>query len=371
MDDCIKLIAQHRTRFIILSVSILLTFFVPNLSAQNIFKGVIKGKVVDDSTNAPLPGANVFVASSTIGTASGNDGKFQITNVPYGIHQIVASFIGYTPLIETIDMTDTTEKEIVFRLKPKNFQLSPVVVEGNEPEEWKNNLKKFITQFFGKTPNAEQCKLLNPEVLDFSFDEETSAFTATVREPLIIENKALGYRLYYYLKYFKETDKRFQYYGVTKFEQLESDSPEEIKQWKINRQNTYYGSRRHFFYSLFHKSAEEEGFKVKWIRRELGLSAGFRYGTEINPYLGNEVDPNTLLTDGKTIYEKKLSYKNILQATYGENTLNKRISRIELVQDSITVYSNGEIAEQLGILTFGYWSTQRAAEFLPWEYKPQ
>ena len=250
-------VALYRTGFIIWCIAVLYAFLAQNLCAQDKFNGVVKGMVVDDSTNAPLPSINIFISGSTIGAASGTDGKFQITNVPYGVHQTVASFIGYTPQIETIDMTDAAEKKIVFRLKPKNIQLSPVVVEGKEPIEWKNNLKKFMDEFFGKTPNAEQCKLLNPEVLDFAVDKKTSEFTATVRAPLEIENKALGYRLYYYLKYYSETSKVYQYYGVESFEQLHAENTEELKQWKINRQKTYFGSKRHFFYTLFHKNFKE------------------------------------------------------------------------------------------------------------------
>lgn len=326
--------------------------------------------MVDDSTNTPLPLANIFIAGSTIGTAAGNDGKFQLNNVPYGIHKVVVSFVGYKTLIATIDIVDTNELEC--RLNPEDIKLSPVVVQGNEPIEWKGNLEIFISKFFGNTPNAKQCKLLNPEVLDFAVDENTSEFTATVREPLIIENEALGYRLYYYLKYYRETNKVYQFYGVEKFEQLDSESAEETEQWKINRRNTYYGSRRHFFYTLFHKNCKEEGFEVKWIPRRFGLSDGFYNGELVDKYkyIGYALDPDTLLAEGKTIYERKLSFPDIFQVTYEGDKYNKKISRLELEQKTITVYSNGEIAEPLGILTFGYWSTQRAAELLPWDYKP-
>lgn len=382
-----KLIVLHRSVFILWCITMLHIFILQNFYAQNIFKGVLKGIVIDDSTKTPLPLANIFVSGTTIGTAAGRDGKFQITNVPYGIHQIVASFIGYTPQIETVDMTDTKEKDIVFRLKSYSIQLSSIIVKGSEPLEWKQNLKKFIAQFFGTTPNSEQCKLLNPEILDFNVNKETSEFTATVREPLIIENKALGYRLYYYLKYYNDNKNVFQFYGVENFEQLHAENPEEIEQWRINRLKTYYGSRRHFFFALFHKKWMEEGFKVKWIPRKVGLSTGIDdegrpshvvikdafnkvIVYESNTNITHELDPDTLLTDGDTIYEKKLSFQDILQVTYG-NIFNKKTSRVELEQKSIIIYSNGEVAEPLGISTFGYWSTQRAAELLPWDYEPE
>ena len=250
-----RLITLRRNRFIIRYITILFVFLAQHLCAQDVFKGVIKGSVIDDSTNAPIPLANIFIVNSTIRSVADIDGIYQLKNVPYGVHQIVASMVGYEPQIMTINMMDTLEKEIKFRLKLKNIQFSTIVIEGSEPIEWKHNLRRFIKEFFGSTPNASQCKLLNPEVLDFAFDKNTSEFTATVREPLVIENKALGYRLNYYLKYFKLNNKELQFYGIENYELLHTDSKEEIERWKINRQNTYHGSIRHFFSALFHKNS--------------------------------------------------------------------------------------------------------------------
>ena len=358
-----RLVALNRTGFIILCGTILFVFLTQNLCAQYIFKGVVKGMVVDDSTNAPLPLANIFIAGTTIGTVTNTDGTYQIKTVPYGTHQVIASIVGYVPKFVTVDMIDTTEKKIVFRLKSQNVQLSPVIIEGSEQPEWKQNLQKFIAQFFGLTPNAAQCKLLNPEVLDFAGDEKTSELTATVRAPLVIENNALGYRLRYYLKYFKLKNEELYFNGSVEFEQLHTESADEIMQWKINRRNTYIGSRRHFFSTLFHKNSKEEGFEITSIPNEQFRSVGFYRN-------GVEVDPDTLVADGETIYEKKLSSRDILQVVSGGGLFNKRISRLELKYNSIIIFSNGEIAEPLGILTFGYWSTQRAAEFLPSDYEP-
>jgi len=164
-------------------------------------------------------------------------------------------------------MIDTTVKEIVFRLKTQNIQVSPVVIEGSEPTEWKRNLKKFLAEFFGSTPNAAECKLLNPEVLDFAVEEYTSEFTATVCEPLVIENKALGYRLYYYLQYFQLKNKQHHFFGTGNFEQLHTESTEEIKRWKINRENTYHGSKRHFFPHYFIKTPKRKDLRLQAYQR--------------------------------------------------------------------------------------------------------
>jgi hypothetical protein len=35
------------------------------------------------------------------------------------------------------------------------------------------------------------------------------------------------------------------------------------------------------------------------------------------------------------------------------------------------IFANGFCANPLGLVTFGYWSTQRAAELLPIDYEPK
>ncbi len=104
-----------------------------NLGAQQTLKGIVRGQVVNDSTNLSLPFTNIFIANSTIGTFIDSTGRFQIKDVPYGIHKVVASIIGYVPQIVTVHITDTTANTIVFRLKLQNIQLLPVDIEGNDP----------------------------------------------------------------------------------------------------------------------------------------------------------------------------------------------------------------------------------------------
>ena len=52
--------------------------FTSLTSAQ---KGKISGKVIDDSLNEPLIGANVYLEGTTIGSTTDLDGKYVILNV--------------------------------------------------------------------------------------------------------------------------------------------------------------------------------------------------------------------------------------------------------------------------------------------------
>ncbi|MEJ2615588.1 MAG: carboxypeptidase-like regulatory domain-containing protein [Ignavibacteriaceae bacterium] len=74
-------------------IILFMTFlFLSTLSAQTV---TIRGKVVDAVTKDPLPGANIILLGTSIGTASNNEGKFIIRNIPAGKYNIKTSYVGY------------------------------------------------------------------------------------------------------------------------------------------------------------------------------------------------------------------------------------------------------------------------------------
>jgi hypothetical protein len=333
------------------------------LYAQNIPHAIIKGRVIDDSTGAPLPLANVFVANSTIGTATNGEGRFVLKGVPLVTQQIVASIVGYVLETRTVRLKDTLVGEIDFRLRPRALQMQTVLVEEKDPVEWKKHLQSFVDSFLGTGPNAQQCQLLNPQVLDFQVDDQEHRITATAREPLEIENRALGYRFTYILHRYSESRQLLQFVGVAHFQESRPRDAQESVRWKENRRSVYYGSRRHFLSALIHKTWREDGFEVNVIRK-----------TPTNMALmwpaGYEVDADTLLGLGLAPYERKLSFEGVLQVIYHHGS-RKEYSLIELDQPIVTIYTNGLVENPLRLVTQGYWSSQRAADLLPMDYEPE
>jgi len=53
--------------------------------------------VLDAVTNDPLPFAAVVLQGETSGTATDLDGNYRLEGVPSGVHNVVVSFLGYTP----------------------------------------------------------------------------------------------------------------------------------------------------------------------------------------------------------------------------------------------------------------------------------
>ncbi len=61
----------------------------------NAASGMIQGIVVDAESSQPLPGANVYLKDTNIGTATDIEGKYVILNVPPGVYTMIVNYIGF------------------------------------------------------------------------------------------------------------------------------------------------------------------------------------------------------------------------------------------------------------------------------------
>jgi hypothetical protein len=344
----------------VLAVFALLTV-QQTVHAQPVPRAIVNGRVVDDSTRAPIPLANVFISNSTIGTGTDSNGRFKLREVPLGSQQVVASIVGYLPGSVMVLLGDSTTRTVEIRLKARPVQMPAVEIEARDPAEWRENLKRFLKTFFGSTTNSSKCKLLNPEVLDFL--QEVEPFVATAREPLEIDNRALGYHIRCVLVHFSESREIFQFIGLTAYSNLRPRDQTEAEQWKSNRRDAFYGSKRHFLLALLKKNTREEGFEVNRVRKDFVRNA-------LRRAAGSDVNPDTLLTPGEFSFQKKLSFADLLQVVYTRRDA-PQISLIEMGRPQTVVYANGQTEDPLGLWTYGYWSSQRFADLLPLDYEPE
>ncbi|NUO79373.1 TonB-dependent receptor [candidate division KSB1 bacterium] len=96
--------------------------------------GKIKGKVVDRETNEPLPGANVVIMGTTYGTATDVTGEFVILNVPVGVYELKASYIGYREVkIENIRVNSGLTTELDFKLPSEALEVNAVTIVAERP----------------------------------------------------------------------------------------------------------------------------------------------------------------------------------------------------------------------------------------------
>lgn len=86
----------------------------------NSFRASLSGKIIDAKTGEVLPGASIYFTDDKIGTIADANGKYLLTNIPFGHHVVEVSHTGYNNLVEHIEITADMQKD---------FALSPVIVE--------------------------------------------------------------------------------------------------------------------------------------------------------------------------------------------------------------------------------------------------
>lgn len=104
---------------------------IPMIAAGNSAEraGSIKGRIIDDNQNT-LPGAVVYIDDKTTGVISDIDGFYSISGLTPGHHNIKISYVGYSPVTETIEVTagGTVSRDI--KMATNATQLNEVIVAG-------------------------------------------------------------------------------------------------------------------------------------------------------------------------------------------------------------------------------------------------
>lgn len=107
-------------------------------------QGVVEGTVLDGKTDSPLPGTQVVVQGTNIGTTTGADGTFRLTGVPTGEQVIRAQFVGYNDESRTLTIEDGQTLTVEFVLQESAVDLSEVVVTGAGGESERRKLGNSV-----------------------------------------------------------------------------------------------------------------------------------------------------------------------------------------------------------------------------------
>ncbi|HET9985838.1 MAG TPA: TonB-dependent receptor [Longimicrobiales bacterium] len=97
-------------------VALLVALMVGPASAQQT-TGKVDGRVLDAATGQPLVGAQVTIVGTTLGNITDRTGYFFINNVPAGLHNVQAQYIGYR------NVTITDQRVLAGQTMTLNFQL--------------------------------------------------------------------------------------------------------------------------------------------------------------------------------------------------------------------------------------------------------
>ena len=124
---------------------IILIIFLLCCSLHGGTDGTIRGKVTDKE-GVPLPGANIYIPSISLGAAADLDGNYIILNIPVDDYDVIVQMMGYkkTTKKEVRVMMDQTVW-LNFRLEEETVEGEEVIVLGERPLVEKGTTAKKVT----------------------------------------------------------------------------------------------------------------------------------------------------------------------------------------------------------------------------------
>ncbi len=354
--------------------------------AQDTSRLRITGRVIDDSTKAPVINANVFIANSMIGSSSDTSGSFVLRNVRAGFYELVASCVGYTMSTVKLQLASGADQQIELRLVPKELSVGVVEVTGLQPQAWRENLKTFEKLLLGSTDEASECRIINPEVLDFSTDPP-GHFRARTDHEVTIENLATGYKLHMSLGAFTFDGRWLSSEYKIRYEELRPSDPDLRSKWATRRDNVYGGSLHHYFVALVNDELADEGFAM-YDTESLGKVMGdyplyelkrydilkqsspSEWTMRFRKYLVVTYDRKRIALEGNQPVPEPRRFREYSAPATRIRSTRPMLSILSLPKGSVLVDSHGQILNQLALRVSGDWAKEGLANQLPLEFQP-
>jgi hypothetical protein len=381
------------------------------LKAQEKF--VLNG-IVKAQNGELLPGAAVYISGFKIATSTNADGKFSLS-LPSGNYDLLIQMIGFKSYNGSVVVSNKSIN-LDFVLEENNISLNEVVVRPDPDRE--KYIQFFIDFFIGTTPNALKCKVLNPEVLNVFYDKDKRILNVDCSQFLVIENRALGYKIKYLINDFTYNYKTgvVFYEGYPYYEDLKGSKNLQAK-WAKAREITYYGSPQHFFKSLYENSATLNGFNIYKLKRvdqinEKTLTPSLLDKKQLTLKKDNGTDSLLVLKSNQMIkkqislldtslvitdtlvhtynsFIKYLNFEDLLLIVYTKEKLDPnitnnyrsnisllpkfkshQISLINILIRPIYFYQNGTVYNSRSMLYENHWAWEKVADSVPLDYVP-
>ncbi len=387
------------------------------------------GMVSSHGTNKPVIAASVFLSNTSFGTTTDENGYFKLPVSYIGKFDLVISSIGFETFVQTINVTNNNQVLSIV-LKPQVKDLGNVILAPVERNGWEKWGKFFTENFIGTTPFGKMSAIKNADVLTFRHSKKEKKLWAYADEPLVIENKALGYILKYKLENFEYdfANNMLFFVGYPLFEDMTTKRKGLQKKWMNNRVEAYDGSMMHFMRSVYRNSLRENGFEIRHLIKLPNVekqrikpivakrSAILFQGAAVT-VAGVPTDSTSLHADTLAYYRKIMAQKDVIEqlgktilsgdsiayaidsftaglhfndylhiiyknkpepaafaAAIGRPNQRQPFCVSELVirdGNPIQIQSNGSYYDPTKLLSVGFWAwSEKVGMMLPFNYKP-
>ena len=117
-------------------VCLVFLLFASTRSQQIPSFGSIRGQIFNTATHEAIPGANIVILGSTLGSSADTNGNFIIQKIPAGSYEIRASAVGFEPVIKRgIIVKESHQTETIFFLDEQYVQMDEMITTGVQPVE--------------------------------------------------------------------------------------------------------------------------------------------------------------------------------------------------------------------------------------------
>lgn len=358
---------------------ILLLFSAKILASQT-----IRGTVFEKESGLPLPFANVFVNNTTLGAASDEEGRFTLTGTFPNEIEIVASFVGYVTEVKTVSFENKNEIKVDFELAFQESGLSEVELKAKRDKTWQREFRRFEEVFLAvpDDPYKSQIEIQNPWVVEFDKIKPKRGqnyLRASAREPLKIINRALGYRIDYYLQDYRLIRNGSRFYGQVFFEPLNPTDAEESQGWAEARAANYQGSIRSLNQSILLNTPDSVEFKLYRVLPE-------RMDRRRTNEFYEELNESILAFSKDSLLRRPLengNFRIFLPGKMEIHHLDKpwpnqyyrdvyhALSWIEAPLGFYDIDRRGVLINPTQLMLSGYLSRQRVARTLPLDFVPE
>ena len=301
---------------------------------------------------------------------------------------LIISGVGFQLIVFKPGEAGIQDKNIVFKLSPKEQQLKEVLILTDAVR--KKYLAIFEREFLGITQEASRSSIKNKRDIYFTSGGAKNSIKAHSDTPLVIINKMLGYKISFELGefFYDNNNGRTFYYGYTRFEEMGDKNS-----WIKNRKRCYYGSTVHFYRSLIANDLKKQGYQVYLIKplhfstdgsskltnvkpneqEEMAMAVGVT-ATQIIVADSSDSNNYNITIPGKLMvqYERDPSSKNYLKKnTFIQGNLPVGFrSYVTVKAPYISLNNAGIINNPMEVEYSGYWIYEKAANMLPFNYMP-
>jgi hypothetical protein len=317
------------------------------------YNQIIKGTILDKETKSPITYAAVYFNGTSVASNTDDKGFFKLDIRNNISMPLTISALGYY----STNINDfSLNKDILVYLTPKVFEMKEVAVSAKGyPEIRRQNLAIFRREFLGRTRNAKECEIINEDDIRFTTSSDKDTLKAFALKPIFIINNGLGYKITYYLNKFVYIKSEYlnQLIGNSLFDE-DTTSVLDKQNFEIRRRNAYFGSKMHFFRSVWQNDLNPAGYIVNNSERKLTYKDLVRYQLSIDP--------------DQT--KKYIHYSGPLPVILSIKWLpGKAKSGMEIFKNSIYFDKNGYYKGP-GIIWHGEMAKQGIADLLPYDYQP-